>query len=62
VVVTHDLECAHRVGERLMLIEGGQIVFEGNRQELESSNIPAVRSFLDPAEAAGTMQGVRSET
>jgi phospholipid/cholesterol/gamma-HCH transport system ATP-binding protein len=62
VVVTHDLECAYRVGKRLMLIEGGQIVFEGNRQELERSDIPAVRSFLDPAAIAGNMQGVRSET
>jgi len=62
VVVTHDLECARRVGRRLMLIEGGQVVFDGNFQELESADVPAVRCFLDPATCAGTMQGVRCET
>ena len=50
VVVTHDLECAFRVGGRLMLVHGGRIVFEGDRQALESSREPSVQRFLNPAE------------
>lgn len=49
VVVTHDLGCAFRVGERLLLIHDGQIVFDGNRAALELSSVPAVQRFLYPS-------------
>ena len=48
VVVTHDLACAFRVGERLMLLDDGRIVFQGDRAAMESSTLPAVRRFLNP--------------
>jgi phospholipid/cholesterol/gamma-HCH transport system ATP-binding protein len=48
VVVTHDLACAFRVGERLMLLDDGRIVFQGDRSAMESSTLPAVRRFLHP--------------
>jgi len=48
VVVTHDLDCAFRVGARLMLIDDGRIVFAGDRVALEGSDHPAVRRFLSP--------------
>jgi phospholipid/cholesterol/gamma-HCH transport system ATP-binding protein len=48
VVVTHDLECAFRVGEQLMLLDNGRIVFQGDRSAMESSALPAVRRFLHP--------------
>ena len=48
VVVTHDLECAFRVGEQLMLLDNGRIVFQGDRSAMESSVLPAVRRFLHP--------------
>jgi phospholipid/cholesterol/gamma-HCH transport system ATP-binding protein len=50
VVVTHDLECAFRVGEQLMLLDDGRIVFQGDRSAMESSTLPAVRRFLHPAQ------------
>ena len=59
VVVTHDLNCAFRVGRRLMLIDDGRIVFTGDRQALEASAQPAVRRFLDPARYSAGMGGVR---
>lgn len=48
VVVTHDLACAFRVGERLMLLDDGRIVFQGDRSAMESSTLSAVRRFLRP--------------
>ena len=57
VVVTHDLQCAFRVGGRLMLIHGGRIVFEGDRQQLEASSEPSVRRFLHPAVRFGPVAG-----
>ena len=49
-VITHDLDCAFRVGERLMLIDDGRIVFAGDRAAMESSDHPSVQRFLNPAE------------
>lgn len=54
VVVTHDLDCAFRVGERVMLIDDGLIVFQGNRAAMEASPLPAVQRFLNP-EGAGVI-------
>jgi phospholipid/cholesterol/gamma-HCH transport system ATP-binding protein len=48
VVVTHDLDCAYRVGRRLMLISEGRIVFDGDRTAMETSREPALRRFLEP--------------
>lgn len=59
VVVTHDLACAFRVGRRLMLIDDGRIVFEGDRGNLEAATEPAVRRFLYPDAEAG--QGGKCE-
>jgi len=48
VVVTHDLDCAYRVGHRLMLISDGRIVFDGDREAMQSCQEPALRRFLKP--------------
>jgi phospholipid/cholesterol/gamma-HCH transport system ATP-binding protein len=62
IVVTHDLECAFQAGRRLMLLHDGRIVFEGNRSELENSQEPAVRRFLNPAEVLEPGEGGTRET
>jgi len=48
VVVTHDLDTAARVADRIIMIDHGQIVFEGAPDALPQSDHPAVRGFLDP--------------
>jgi len=52
VVVTHDLDCAYRVGERLMLLDEAKIVFQGDRAAMEGSGLGAVQRFLHPAQCA----------
>jgi phospholipid/cholesterol/gamma-HCH transport system ATP-binding protein len=49
VVVTHDLDLAFRVADRLMMIAQGRIVFAGSPQELAGQQDRAIRGFLDPA-------------
>lgn len=49
VVVTHDLEIAFRVADRIVMIQDGSIVFEGTAQELGGCQDPAIRGFLDPS-------------
>lgn len=46
VVVTHDLDSAFRIADRLALLFEGQIVFEGSVEDMKSSDQSYVREFL----------------
>ncbi len=46
VVVTHDLESAFRIADRLALLWEGSIVFEGSAKEMREAEDPYVRKFL----------------
>lgn len=45
VVVTHDLESAAFVGQKLILIRDGEIYFEGTASEFQTSDLEYVRNF-----------------
>lgn len=47
VVVTHELASAYLIGDRMILLDKGNIVCVGTNQELQSSTHPRVRQFLD---------------
>jgi phospholipid/cholesterol/gamma-HCH transport system ATP-binding protein len=49
VVVTHDLDIAFRVADRIVMIQDGGIIFEGTPEELGGCQDPAIRGFLDPS-------------
>jgi len=46
VVVTHDLDSAFRIADRLALLSEGKIVFEGSVEDMKSSDESYVREFL----------------
>lgn len=46
IVVTHDINEAKQLGDRLVLLSGGKVIGEGTPQELIESEIPAVRQFI----------------
>lgn len=46
VVVTHDLDSAFRIADRLALLCDGHIVFEGSAEEMREAEDPYVREFL----------------
>lgn len=48
VVVTHDVECARRVADRIAILIDGKIQVEGDRSLLDSDH-PSVREFLGTA-------------
>ncbi|MEK6617982.1 MAG: ATP-binding cassette domain-containing protein [Nitrospirota bacterium] len=52
VVVTHDLETAYRVADRIMMIQKGRVIFNGTPEGLRQSNNPAIRGFIDPGSLA----------
>lgn len=49
VVVTHDLDLAFRVADRIVMIQHGRIVFQGTPQDLAGRQEKAIRGFLDPS-------------
>jgi phospholipid/cholesterol/gamma-HCH transport system ATP-binding protein len=65
VVVTHDLDLAFAIADRIALLAGGRIVLEGSAQELSGRDHPALREFLAGAESlpggVGDSQGVTAK-
>jgi phospholipid/cholesterol/gamma-HCH transport system ATP-binding protein len=47
VIVTHDLETAYRVADRIVMIARGRVLFDGTGPELQTSRDPEVRAFID---------------
>jgi phospholipid/cholesterol/gamma-HCH transport system ATP-binding protein len=47
VVVTHDIQAAQAVSDRLVLMQDGQILVAGTFEDLQKSRDPFVRQFLN---------------
>jgi phospholipid/cholesterol/gamma-HCH transport system ATP-binding protein len=47
VVVTHELASAFLIADRMMLIDKGNIIAIGTKEELRSSTHPRIRQFFD---------------
>jgi len=47
VVVTHELASAYLIADRMILLDKGVIVANGTTAELQKSQQPRVRQFLD---------------
>jgi phospholipid/cholesterol/gamma-HCH transport system ATP-binding protein len=48
VIVTHDVESAFFLGDRIVLLAEGRIQAEGTPDELRASRDPVVQDFLHP--------------
>ena len=53
IMVTHDLDNAFRVADRVALLYEARIRFVGTVEEFRESTDPAVRRFVHPAEMIG---------
>lgn len=47
IVVTHDIGAALAVGDRFAMLKDGDIIFEGDAEEVLATDNPDVRSFID---------------
>jgi phospholipid/cholesterol/gamma-HCH transport system ATP-binding protein len=47
VVVTHELASAFLIADRMLLINKGDIIAQGTKEEMQNSTQPRVRQFLD---------------
>lgn len=49
VVVSHDMNCALSIADRIVVLDKGQIAALGTPADLKKSEIPLVRDFLEEA-------------
>jgi len=54
VVVTHDLDTAYRVADRLIMVHRGEKLFDGTVDMLKTADDPRIRTFLSPQEVLAT--------
>ncbi len=47
VVVTHDMTSARKVGDRIAMLYDGQVMFDGDMEELDATDDPVVRQFVE---------------
>ncbi len=52
LMVTHDLVTAFAVSERFSFIHDARLIFDGTREEMLGSTLPAIREFLEPTDAS----------
>ena len=46
IVVTHDIESAYRVGDKIAMLHDGKIVYEGTPAQVENTDNHLVRGFV----------------
>ena len=56
VTITHHIPSARKIGDRLALLSGGHILFQGTPDDFVKSSDPAVRQFVE-GRAEGPLTG-----
>jgi phospholipid/cholesterol/gamma-HCH transport system ATP-binding protein len=46
IVVSHDMNCALSIADRIVVLDQGQIVDQGTVEQIKASTVPLVRDFL----------------
>jgi phospholipid/cholesterol/gamma-HCH transport system ATP-binding protein len=47
VVITHDMQSAYRVADRIAMLYDGRIRFEGTPEEFRACEDPVVKGFVE---------------
>ncbi len=47
IVVTHEMRSVFRIADRILFMEQGLVHWQGNREELRSTQDPLLRAFID---------------
>lgn len=46
IIITHDIECARNVANRIIMLHEGEVYMEGTLDEFEKSSDPLIKSFF----------------
>jgi phospholipid/cholesterol/gamma-HCH transport system ATP-binding protein len=47
LIITHDKDMLYRLGPRTIMLDAGQILFDGTYEAFSPSNSPAVRPYFE---------------
>jgi phospholipid/cholesterol/gamma-HCH transport system ATP-binding protein len=47
IVVTHDMKSAFSISDRIAMVHGGRVIYEGTSQDFRSSTDPRVADFIE---------------
>ncbi|MBT8342449.1 MAG: ATP-binding cassette domain-containing protein [Desulfatitalea sp.] len=47
IMVSHEIPDVFHISQRIAMLEGGRIIFQGACRELQTSQHPAIRAFID---------------
>jgi phospholipid/cholesterol/gamma-HCH transport system ATP-binding protein len=59
IVVTHDMQSALKVGDRIVMLRQGKIVFDGTPADIQKTQDPVVRRFVTGAASEEELAGLR---
>jgi phospholipid/cholesterol/gamma-HCH transport system ATP-binding protein len=59
IVVTHDMQSAFKVGDRIVMLDHGKVVFDGTPGEIRASEDPIVRRFVQGEAGEQELAGLR---
>lgn len=46
IIITHDIECARKTANRIIMLKDGEVYIDGKPDEFENSEDPLVKSFF----------------
>ena len=61
IVVTHDMQSAFKVGDRIVMLHEGKIVFDGTPDDIRASEDPIVRRFVQGEAGEQELAGLRQQ-
>ncbi|MEC8463173.1 MAG: ABC transporter ATP-binding protein, partial [Pseudomonadota bacterium] len=60
LTITHDMDSARRIGDRIAMLYGGKIVWIGKTEEIDSSRDGFIQQFIN-GQVDGPMAGLITE-
>ena len=60
ITVTHDMNSAFKVGDRIVMLHEGKLIFDGTPREIQQSEVPVVRRFVLGEAGDQELAGLRS--
>jgi phospholipid/cholesterol/gamma-HCH transport system ATP-binding protein len=62
VVVTHDMNSAFKVADRIVMLHEGKLIIDGSPQEIQKSDVPVVRRFVLGEAGDQELEGLRESS
>ena len=59
IVVTHDMQSAFKVGDRIVMLHEGKVIFDGTPDEIRASENPTISHFVTGEAGEKELAGLR---